>query len=49
MQIAISLINLGSALYIIIAPSYEPKDKHWAYGYKHLGVWIRRHDCRILA
>lgn len=43
MQIVTSLAVLGGTLYIIISPSYDPKDKHWAYGSAGtiLGYWLR--------
>jgi hypothetical protein len=43
MQVAVSLIVLGGSLYIIISQSYDPKDKHWAYGAAGtiLGFWLK--------
>jgi hypothetical protein len=43
MQVATSLCVLGGALYIIISPTYDPKDKHWAYGSAGtiLGFWLK--------
>src|SRR5215469_2621769 len=41
-QLAISALVLGGALFIIISPIYDPKDKHWAYGSAGtiLGFWL---------
>lgn len=43
MQIAVSLVVLGGALYIIISQAYDAKDKHWAYGAVGtlLGFWLK--------
>jgi hypothetical protein len=43
MQVAISLIVLVAALFIVISKAYEPADKHWAYGSLGtiLGYWLK--------
>ncbi len=43
MQVAISLIVLIAALFIVISKAYEPADKHWAYGSLGtiLGYWLK--------
>jgi hypothetical protein len=44
MQIVISLVFLGAAIYIIVSRSFDPSDKHWAYGSAGtiLGFWLKR-------
>jgi hypothetical protein len=44
MQVSISLLILGGALYIIISPAYQGNDKHWAYGSAGtiLGFWLKK-------
>jgi hypothetical protein len=44
MQVIVSLVILGGALFIILSERYDPKDKHWAYGSVGtiLGFWLKK-------
>jgi nicotinamide riboside transporter PnuC len=44
MQVGISVVVLGGALYIIFSPAYDSEDKHWAYGSVGtiLGFWLKQ-------
>ena len=43
MQIVVSLTILGCAVYIVLSRSYDPQEKHWAYGSAGtiLGYWLK--------
>jgi hypothetical protein len=43
MRIAVSILLLGAALYIILSHAYDAQDKHWAYATAGtiLGFWLR--------
>jgi len=42
-QVAISAVLLCASVYVILAPAYGPKDKHWAYGMVGtiVGFWFK--------
>jgi hypothetical protein len=42
MQVLISLIILGAALWVILSRKYQPTDRHWAYGLVGtvIGFWL---------
>lgn len=42
-QILITAVLLGAAIYVILAKRYGPKDKHWAYGIVGtiIGFWFK--------
>jgi len=44
MQIAVSVLCLLTALYIILSQRYDAKEQHWAYGVVGtiLGFWLRK-------
>lgn len=41
-QIAISLILLAAALWVVLSQRYQPTDRHWAYGIigTVVGFWL---------
>ena len=43
MPIIISLVLLSAALWVILSRSYQPTDRHWAYGAigTIVGFWLR--------
>ena len=43
MQVMVSLVLFGAALYVILSKSYQPKDKNWAYSTLGMviGFWLK--------
>ena len=43
MQVIVSLVLFGGALYVILSKSYQPKDKKWAYSTLGMviGFWLK--------
>ena len=43
MQVAISVVMMAAALYIILASDFPAADKHWAYGTAGtvIGFWLK--------
>jgi hypothetical protein len=43
MQIAVSIIVLIAALFVVLGRRYMPQEKHWAYGAVGtiLGFWLK--------
>jgi hypothetical protein len=42
MRVVISIVLLGSALWVILSGKYAPADRHWAYGALGtiIGAWL---------
>lgn len=44
MQVVVSIAFISASLCIILSPTFDSKDKHWAYGSAGtiLGFWLKR-------